>query len=220
MSKEEDEFYGYIPMDNLPRFVREVAEKYQYQPKWKGCFKNAFMLGWMLEDEGHSVHYCEATCKESISGIPYEHAWLRVNGKDINVSSNGEPITVLTNSCFRMAVIPIAWLRSPDSMDKYAGMSLTGWEFREDAEIQKWVSPVQSQQLTEHISWEFMEGYPDYSVCGAGENPEDVDLFWESKVERQQLAAKWVNVRNIMDAVALSMTQQLALLGAQEVSDA
>jgi len=111
-----------IPTDNLPDFIRNIMKRNHMVPVWNECYGNAVKLGFMLDDAGYDVLYCEAICEQGEyeksmgrkgKGHPFSHAWLRVNGVDYNISSNGEPITIYRR--YRMVVMPINEMRLANS---------------------------------------------------------------------------------------------------------
>ena len=215
MSKKGLFEIGLFPINKLPKFIQRVAKKYHWKPQHKACYKNAFMLGTFLAKEGHSVYYCEAECEMPKFGMPYNHAWIRVDGVDVNCSSNGDDIVVLTNNPFKMAVVPIEWFQA--HIEK-AGMPLTQHLYLDDPAVQRWVSNVKSEQLTEHITWKHYDGYPDYSAIGNGTpDKPDKDLHWEDYAEREKLTAgfaewdkRYKYTKSIMDDTALRMSQALS----------
>lgn len=110
-----------IPIDNLPDFIQDIAKRTNWEPKWNECYKNAVQLGLRLDDFGFEVQYCEAIVEQGDyeksmgkegKGHSFSHAWLRVNGRDINVSSNGEPLNIYRQH--RMVVMPIKKMRKAE----------------------------------------------------------------------------------------------------------
>jgi len=152
-----NEDYWKVPQHHLPKFIQEVGEKYGWNPLWKQCYKNAFILGWMLDNEGYDVQYCEAMCaSEGAGGFPYSHAWLRVDGIDYNLTSDdGKPPHIYTN--YPMAIMPIREMR-PSGADVYGdtpylGMSIAHSEYSEHPRVKPYVSPnVSPEMLTEHTT--------------------------------------------------------------------
>lgn len=83
-------------LDQLPDFLQEVFEEQpRLKPVRSECYKSAMLIGMRLHNAGFKVEYCEGKVEfpgiEAVGGLKltYEHAWIRVNGKHIDLYGNG-----------------------------------------------------------------------------------------------------------------------------------
>lgn len=147
--REEEDFWK-VPTGHLPKFIQEILEKNRFQPIWKQCYKNAFTLGYMIENEGHDVRYCEAVVASHNSPFPRSHAWLRVDGVDYNITSeDGEALHIYSN--YPMVVMPIHKMR-PSGGDKYEDTPYLGRSLSEFSEHPRVKPYFHSNVLPEMIS--------------------------------------------------------------------
>ena len=163
---------GIHTIDNLPDFIQDIAKRTNWKPKWNECYTNAILLGFRLDDFGFDVEYCEAIVEQGDyeksmglkgKGHPFSHAWLRVNGRDINISSNGAPLNIYRRH--KMVVMPIKRMRKANGYGAeirlgeqgehwdYLGECLAYKEFSEHPEVKPYVSDMAMPgMLTEHTT--------------------------------------------------------------------
>ena len=150
-----------VPTGHLPKFIQEILEKNRFQPIWKQCYKNAFTLGYMIENEGHDVRYCEAVVASATSPYPRSHAWLRVDGVDYNITSkDGEELHIYNN--YPMVVMPIHKMRPSGGGSllgdtSYLGSSLI-CEFSEHPRVKPYFHPkVLPEMISQYQSNSILE---------------------------------------------------------------
>jgi hypothetical protein len=149
-----------FPIDNLPDFIKAAARKIGWRPQHKRCFGNCYMLGAPLADMGHEVFYCEGTIAMNgvEGGMPYTHAWLRVDGVDINVSGNGAPIHIYSGwgrMKHRLCIMPIEHMR--EKLGDILGYSMTDFMNYDNPEVAPFIGEVTPDRLTEHTTTSHLE---------------------------------------------------------------
>jgi|TARA_R110001583_G_scaffold45595_1_gene143479 hypothetical protein len=140
-------------IDNLPDFIQEAAKQIGWRPQHKRCFGNCYSLGAPLSDMGHEVFYCEGEIAMERFDIPHTHAWLRVDGVDINVSGNGAPIHIFSaigSNKTKLCIMPIEHMRENLYYD--VGMSMTGWEYHNHKEVTPFIGDATPDRLTKHTT--------------------------------------------------------------------
>jgi|3_EtaG_2_1085321.scaffolds.fasta_scaffold83487_2 hypothetical protein len=176
-----------IPTDKLPKFIQEIMNQKEWVPRWNACYTNAMQLGCMLDDAGYDVQYCEAVCEQGDyekkmgrlgKGHCFSHAWLRVNGRDYNISANEQPLTIYAKH--RMLVMPIKKLRLADDYEGEKALVALGkhkpyiegnlcFGFNEHPDVKPYVAePALPEMLTEYISTldKYWEGKRHFDTRG------------------------------------------------------
>ena len=176
-----------IPTDKLPKFIQDVLKENRFVVRWNACYTNAIQLGMMLDDVGYDVQYCEAVCEQGDyekemgrlgKGHCFAHAWIRVDGRDYNISANDQPLTIYAKH--RMLVMPIKAMRL--AKDYKGEKALVGMHlhkpyiegnlcfgYNEHPDISPYIAdPALPEMLTEHISTsdKYWKGHKHFDTGG------------------------------------------------------
>lgn len=192
-----------LPMNNLPAFIQKAAKEAAFHPVWNSCYSNAVKLGWILDDLAYDVQYCEAIVEQGDiekrmgkdgKGHPHSHAWLRINGQDYNISSNGAPIKIYRKH--KMVVMPIKKMRLASSWQQERTIA-------EDGNHKPWLGDNLSEFNGHRID---VKPYVfDYAIPEIlTEHISTSDEVWEEYSEEE--IKKKVRARNAFDADKLLKT--------------